>query len=232
MKLAGLRKTSLIDFPERISTVVFTAGCNFFCSYCHNSQLISLEEQEGIDYLAEDSFFDFLKNRKSLIDGVTITGGEPTIQVDLKRFIRKIKNNFDLEIKLDTNGSRPILLKELFEEELIDYLALDLKLSWSRYALLAPEKSAAKIKKSLKIIMNSTVDYELRTTVVPGLHDISEIEKIAAAAEGAERYFIQNFRPLNTLDPELEKKHPFTPSELESFKNTAEKYIDHVYIRD
>lgn len=232
MKIAGLRKTSLIDFPGRISSVIFTAGCNFFCSYCHNSQLIPLDDLSEGDYLSENKLYKFLESRKKLIDGVTITGGEPTLQPDLKKFIQQISNNYDLEIKLDTNGSRPILLKELLEEELIDYLALDLKMSWSQYSLLAPKNIIAKVKETLKIVMDSKIDYELRTTVVPGLHDQAEIEKIAASAKGAERYFIQNFRPLNTLDPDFEEKRPFTPLELEAFKNTAEKYIEHVYIRD
>jgi len=104
-------------------------------------------------------------------------------------------------------------------------------MSWSRYSLLAPENLIANVKETLKIVMNSKIDYELRTTVVPGLHDQTEIEKIAASAKGAERYFIQNFRPLNTLVPDLEEERPFSPSELETFKNAAENYIEYVYIR-
>lgn len=231
MKIAGLRKTSLIDFPGRISSVIFTAGCNFFCSYCHNSQLISLDGLSEGDYLSEDKLYRFLESRKTLIDGVTITGGEPTLQPDLKDFIQQISNDYDLEIKLDTNGSRPALIKDLLEHELLDYIALDLKMSWSRYSLLAPENLIANVKETLKIVMNSKIDYELRTTVVPGLHDQTEIEKIAASAKGAERYFIQNFRPLNTLVPDLEEERPFSPSELETFKNAAENYIEYVYIR-
>ncbi|MFW6001589.1 MAG: anaerobic ribonucleoside-triphosphate reductase activating protein [Halanaerobium sp.] len=232
MKIAGLRKTSLIDFPERISSVVFTAGCNFYCSYCHNSQLLSLEDLAEAQMLSEEQFYNFLADRKKLIDGVTITGGEPTLQTDLKDFIEKIRSDYGLQIKLDTNGSRPFVLKELLEQNLIDYLAMDIKMSWAKYSLLAPADLITGVKESLKIVLASELDYELRTTVVPGLHDKAEIEKIAAAAGGAERYFIQNFRPLNTLDPNLKEERQFSPSELKSFKKAAEKYIENVHIRD
>jgi len=222
----------MLDYPDNISAVVFTRGCNFHCAYCHNSHLIPMQPPPGDEDLPEEILFNLLDKRQKVIDGVTITGGEPVLQPDLKEFINKIRNNYDLKIKLDTNGSSSKILKELIEEELLDYLALDLKFSWDKYHLLAPKGVVAEIKKSVKLIKNSNLDYEFRTTVVPGLHDILEIERIAEAAEGVDRYYIQNFRPRNTLDPNLRAERSFSPSELQKFKKMAEKYIKNVDIRD
>lgn len=222
----------MLDYPDNISAVVFTRGCNFHCAYCHNSHLIPMQPPPGDEDLPEEILFNLLDKRQKVIDGVTITGGEPVLQPDLKEFINKIRNNYDLKIKLDTNGSSSKILKELIEEELLDYLALDLKFSWDKYHLLAPKGVVAEIKKSVKLIKNSNLDYEFRTTVVPGLHDILEIERIAEAAEGVDRYYIQNFRPRNTLDPNLREQRSFSPSELQKFKKMAEKYIKNVDIRD
>lgn len=232
MQLAGLQKTSVIDFPDQISAVVFTQGCNFYCPYCHNSQLIPLKLQEGKGLMPEEYFFDFLEKRKKLLDGVTITGGEPLLQQDLKEFMFKIKNEYNLLLKLDSNAANPKKLKELIESNLIDYLAVDIKFSWSNYGKLAPNNLISKIKKSAALIIDSDLVYEFRTTVVPGLHDKTEIEKIAQQIIGAKKYFIQNFRPVNTLAPELKKRRPFAPSELQELKESAEKYLENVQIRD
>lgn len=231
MRLAGLQKTSVIDFPDQISAVVFTQGCNFYCPYCHNSQLIPSEIPAG-ELMPEEYFFNFLKQRKNLLDGVTITGGEPLLQPDLKEFMQKTKQDYDLLIKLDTNGSNAAKLKELIEAELIDYLAVDIKFSWSNYEQLAPAGLLSEIKSSVELIINSNLNYEFRTTVVPGLHDRKEITKIARQIEGAERYFIQNFRPANTLEPNLRDQRSFAPSELQKFKTASEKYLKSVQIRD
>lgn len=231
MKLAGLQKTSVIDFPDQISAVVFTQGCNFYCPYCHNSQLIPLEIPAD-ELMPEEYFFDFLKQRKNLLDGVTITGGEPLLQPDLEEFIFKIKKDYNLKLKLDTNGSNTAELKKLIDAELIDYLAVDIKFSWSNYRQLAPEGLVSGIKNSVQMIIDSELDYEFRTTVVPGLHDREEIGKIAQQIKGAEKYFIQNFRPVNTLEPELSNSRSFAPSELDKFKKIAKKYLNNVQIRN
>jgi len=232
MKLAGLQKTSVIDFPDQISAVVFTQGCNFYCSYCHNSQLIPMEIPAEQELMPEEYFFKFLKQRENLLDGVTITGGEPLLQSGLKEFILKIKQNYNLLVKLDTNGSNAAKLKLLLDAELIDYLAVDIKFSWSNYQQLAPEKLVSEIKKSVQMIINSDLNYEFRTTVVPELHDEKEIEKIVRQLKGADKYFIQNFRPVNTLDPELRNSRSFAPSEINKFKQIAVKYLNDVQIRD
>ncbi len=232
MRLAGLQKTSVIDFPDQISAVVFTQGCNFYCPYCHNSQLIPLKLPDGKELMPEKYFFDFLQKRKKLLDGVTITGGEPLLQQDLKEFMLKIKKDYNLLIKLDTNGSNAAKLKKLIEAELIDYLAVDIKFSWDRYQELAPKGLVAEIKKTVELIKNSDLNYEFRTTVVPGLHDQNEIEKIAEQIKDTDKYFIQNFRPVNTLSPVLRESRSFAPSELNRFKKMAEKYLKKVQIRE
>lgn len=182
--------------------------------------------------MPEDYFFNFLKQRKALLDGVTITGGEPLLQPDLKDFMRKIKNDYGLLIKLDTNGSNAAKLKELIEAELIDYLAVDLKLSWGNYKKLAPAALISEIRNSVEMVIDSDLDHEFRTTVVPGLHDKKEITEIARQLKGVDKYFIQNFRPFNTLDPNLREQRSFAPSELEEFKAAAAKHLKNVQIRD
>ena len=232
MKLAGLQKTSVIDFPDQISAVVFTQGCNFYCPYCHNSQLIPLKLPEGKELMPESYFFDFLQKRKKLLDGVTITGGEPLLQPDLKEFILKIKQNYDLLIKLDTNGSNAAELKELIEAALIDYLAVDIKFSWSKYKELAPAVLLSEIKKSVELIINSSLNYEFRTTVVPELHTKEDIKTIAETIAGADKYCIQNFRSDFTLDSSLEKRRQFPESKLKEFKKMAESFVKEVQIRN
>lgn len=187
---------------------------------------------EGRELMPEKYFFDFLQKRKKLLDGVTITGGEPLLQQDLKEFMFKIKNKHQLLLKLDTNAADFKKLRELIEADLIDYLAVDLKFSWSNYQQLAPAGLISEIKKSVEMIIHSNLDYEFRTTIVPGLHDKKEITKISKQIEGAEKYFIQNFRPVNTLEPNLKDRRSFAPSELQEFRRTAEKYLKNVQIRD
>jgi pyruvate formate lyase activating enzyme len=177
-------------------------------------------------------FFEFLKQRKGLLDGVTVTGGEPLLQLDLKDFIQKIKEDYNLLIKLDTNGTNQAKLQELIEADLIDYLAVDIKFSWPNYRQLAPAGLISEIKSSVELIINSKLDYEFRTTVVPEMHDSQEITKIARQIEGADKYFIQNFRPVNTLDPELKNSRSFAPSELKRLKAAAKKHLENVQIRN
>ena len=230
MKLAGLKKTSLIDYPNLISAVVFTRGCNFSCGYCHNSQLIDNKAAE--ENMPEDIFFDFLSKRQQLLDGVVISGGEPTLQPDLKDFIKRIKREYNLKIKLDSNGSNQSIIKELIKANLIDYLAVDIKQSWDNYSNLSSEAIIPELKKTFSLILNSELEYEFRTTVVPGWHDEKEIEKIAKTIQGADRYYLQNFKAVNTLDPVLKGRRSFSSTELQSFKEAAEKYLRVVKIRN
>ncbi len=228
MEIAGLQKTSLIDYPNNISCIVFTQGCNFRCPYCHNPSLITAEED---NFLPLKEFWNFLEERRNLIDGVTITGGEPTLQSDLIQFIKKIRE-MDLKIKLDTNGTRPETLKELFQLDLINYLAMDIKAPLNKYAKIVGDVDIEKIKKSINLILNLDINYEFRTTVVPTLHQKDDLMEIGKTIKGCKNYYIQNFRPINTLNPELEKLTPFPPSKLKEFKEIVSEYVNKVEIRN
>ncbi|OCL25466.1 anaerobic ribonucleoside-triphosphate reductase activating protein [Orenia metallireducens] len=230
MKIAGLQRTSLIDYPEHIATVVFTQGCNYRCPYCHNSSLIDNSFQES-SYLTLEDFWSFIKKRKKLIDGVSITGGEPTLQTGLIDFIRELKAK-GLKVKLDTNGSNPDILTELIEENLLDYIAMDIKSSLKKYSKVTGQCDLDKVKKSIDLIKNSNIDYEFRTTVVPTLHTEEEFEDIGKLISGAKLYFIQNFRPINTLDEKLKELSSFPPDKLNRFKEIVSPYVAKVEIRN
>lgn len=234
MKIAGVYPTSLLDYPDHISTILFTQGCNFKCPYCHNSQLITfISDTENLLEQAKE----LIENRKNLIEAVVITGGEPLMQdfnelVDLIKWIKKQ----GLKIKLDTNGSRPIELKELIDLNLLDYVAMDVKLSLESYSILGGEARMDlkdKIKLSIDTLISSTIEYEFRTTVVPKLHTETDIENIAKAIKGADNYYIQNFKANeNVYAPIWRNLKGFTPDELKKFKNIAEKYVKNVEIRN
>ena len=234
MKIAGVYPTSLLDYPGHISTILFTQGCNFKCPYCHNSQLITfISDTENLLEQAKE----LIENRKNLIEAVVITGGEPLMQdfnelVDLIKWIKKQ----GLKIKLDTNGSRPIELKELIDLNLLDYVAMDVKLSLESYSILGGEARMDlkdKIKLSIDTLISSTIEYEFRTTVVPKLHTETDIENIAKAIKGADNYYIQNFKANeNVYAPIWRDLKGFTPDELKKFKNIAEKYVKNVKIRN
>ncbi|MBR2386976.1 anaerobic ribonucleoside-triphosphate reductase activating protein, partial [bacterium] len=167
MLIGGVEKTSLIDYPEKLTAVVFTIGCNFRCGYCHNPELIKLKEDSKI--LDEEDFFAYLEKRKGLLDAVTITGGEPTLQNDLADFIKRVKDMGFL-VKLDTNGCSPEILEKLINEKLLDYIAMDIKNSIDNYNKVVRNfTDKEKILKSINLIMNSGVDYEFRTTTLKSL---------------------------------------------------------------
>jgi|SRR5690554_6874403 len=231
MKISGLQKTSLIDYPGKIVSIIFTQGCNYRCPYCHNSQLIPVNNTND-DYLPQDYLFSFLEERQGLIDGVSITGGEPTIQKDLVDLIVKIKS-MDLLVKLDTNGSIPEVIEELINKKIIDYLAMDIKGSLKKYKQIAGKKADKdSIKSSIKLILNSDLSYEFRTTVVPTLHERNDFYEIRELIKGADRYFIQNFRPANTLNPCLLKLNGFPVAKLNEFKNIIKSYVNKIEIRN
>jgi pyruvate formate lyase activating enzyme len=196
MLIGGLQKLTLIDYPGKIACTVFTVGCNFRCHFCHNPELIDPAKFKLSEIIEEKTFFDFLGSRSGLLDGVCITGGEPTLYPDLSEFIKKIKA-LGFLVKLDTNGTNPEMLKALLAEKLIDYIAMDIKTAPQK-DLYEKVTSAAvdfeNIKKSIEIIMQSGLEYEFRTTVVPGLHQKEDILKIAGFIKGAKKYYLQQFR--------------------------------------
>lgn len=231
MKISGFQKTSLIEYPGKIVSIIFTQGCNFKCPYCHNSDLISSESFTR-EYFPLDYIFSFLRKRKGLIDGISITGGEPTLQAGLYDFLTEIKD-MNLCVKLDTNGSNPELIKLLIKDNLIDYIAMDIKGPLDKYEEITGAKIKAEtIYTSISLIQNSGIDYEFRTTVVPGIHDKEDLQDIALLIKGDNQYFIQNFRANNTYNPDLMKLNGFPPAVLEEFKDIACSYIKKVELRD
>lgn len=235
MKIAGIRKTSLIDYPGKISTVIFTQGCNFCCPYCHNGELIPAES-EGKEYMDSSIFLDFLEERSQLLDGVVITGGEPTLQPDLVEFISRIREK-DYQVKLDTNGSCFPVIEELVESDLVDFLAVDIKGApgnYDRYMTLDSEPVLASVRDTVKLVLEANIEYELRTTVVPGLHDREEIKNLANFISGAEQFVIQNFRPDTTFDSRFEDKTRFPDDVLEDFRQAAREVLPgaRIEIRD
>lgn len=191
MLIKGLQKLTLLDFPGKTACTVFTAGCNFRCPFCHNASLVTDIDDERI---SEEEFFSFLSKRQGILDGVAITGGEPTLQPDLTDFLKKIKD-MGYSIKLDTNGYRPQVLKDVVNNGLVDYVAMDIKNSKEKYALTCGLDSMdmEKIEESIEFLMSGKVDYEFRTTVVKELHNEDDIQDIVSWIKGAEKYYLQGF---------------------------------------
>lgn len=227
MKIAGLQKLTLLDFPSKTACTVFTAGCNFRCPFCHNSPLI---ECGGQPLISEESFFAFLDKRKNLLDGVCISGGEPLLQKDIIAFCAQIKSAGFL-LKLDTNGSMPNKLEELISLGLVDYIAMDLKNSRERYGETVGLKNfdISPIERSVDIIKNSNVDYEFRTTVVREFHNRESLLNTASWIEGAKRYFIQPFKDSENVA--VKDLHSYEKSDLEAFKDEAARFAEEVKIR-
>jgi len=228
LKVAGFLKTSLIDYPGKISSVVFTQGCNFRCPFCHNPELI---EPVGKYEIAEEEIFDHLAKRRGLIEGITITGGEPLLQPGLEDFINKAKS-LGLAIKLDTNGSNATLLKKLLEKGLLDYIAMDIKTTIAEYPKITGVSNQSAVRESVKVIMNGGVEYEFRTTVMPRFHSSDTFFKIGEDINGANKYFIQNFRPENTLDKNFLNEKSFTVEELKKIRKIMKEYVHECEIRD
>ena len=198
VKLGGLQKLTLLDYPGLVACTVFTVGCNMRCPFCHNALLVSkIEEENALD---EGGFFAFLKKRQGILDGVCITGGEPTLQQDLPEFIAKIKA-LGFKVKLDTNGSFPDRIKSILETGNVDYVAMDIKNTLAKYpeTVGIPGFDTSKIERSIKIIKESGIPYEFRTTAVSPLHEADDFEEIAKLIEGSQGYFIQGFKDSGEL---------------------------------
>lgn len=224
MEIRGLQKTSLLDYPDQICCIVFTPGCSFKCPFCYNKYLVN--EPEKLDEIPEEYFFNFLKERKSLIDGVCISGGEPTLQKDLPTFIDKIKR-LGLLVKLDTNGTNPEMIRQLILGKLVDYIAMDVKCSFEKYNKLAGAKvSVEKIKESIKLIKESGVDHEFRTTVVKGYMDFNDLLEIAKELKGSKKYYLQKFRPIDsTINKDLNEDNSFNDDEMKEFADKLKPYF-------
>ena len=231
MKIAVLQKTTLLDFPSHIACIVFLAGCNFRCGFCHSPELV-LENQNS-SFINEEGFFDFLEKRKSQLDGVVLCGGEPTLQTDLLNFCSQIKTLGYL-IKLDTNGSRPAMLEKLISNRLLDYVALDIKTSKEKYPKaigVSLKNIAEQVEKSAQVLKKNNVDYEFRTTCVPNIVTREDILQISQWVGTAKRYFLQTFRPQKTLDSGFGRLKPYSDQEMAEFQKIASPFFNFCSIR-
>lgn len=228
MKIKGFIKTTFIEYPGKIASMIFLPGCNFRCSFCFNPELIF--ESDKIEDVNEKEVFDFLEKQKKWIDAVVISGGEPTLQKDLIDFIKKIKK-LGVLVRIYTNGSNPEVLKKLVEEKLIDSIAMDIKapLTEKKYEKITNTKEFLKnVKDSISLIMNSGLDYEFRTTIVPSLHSDEDIEEIAKYIKGAKLFILQKFLPENALDDNLKKLKTQSDEEMQKLAEIAQRYVKNV----
>jgi pyruvate formate lyase activating enzyme len=217
MKIGGLNKLTTQDFPEHLACIIFTKGCNFNCSYCYNRDLVD-NKAETID---EDYVMAYLYKRRKILDGVVISGGEPTIWDDLIPFIKKVKE-FKLDIKLDTNGYNPAMLKEILDNNLVDYIAMDIKAIPDKYMKVINKKiDFNKILESIDLIKKSNIKYEFRTTIMKGVHDKKDIIKILKLI-GDSKLYLQNFQYTDVVKDKNIKS--FSRDELLKLKEELKEY--------
>ncbi|MCX6761001.1 MAG: anaerobic ribonucleoside-triphosphate reductase activating protein [Candidatus Nealsonbacteria bacterium] len=231
IEIGGLQKTTLIDYPGRLAATVFLIGCNFRCPFCYSAELVLPDKIKNQPRISQKDFFSFLKERKGLLEAITVCGGEPSLNKDLPVFIRKIKKLGYL-VKLDTNGSNPGMLKRLIKEKLVDYIAMDIKAPKENY-----EKAVGKvinvgdIEKSIDILKQNKVDYEFRTTIVPTIHSKEDIIKIVKWISPAKKYYLQSFRAEKMINSKLEKIKPYPKEFLSDIKKEIFRFFEVCEIR-
>ncbi len=248
MLIGGLQKFSLLDYPGHLSAIIFTQGCNFRCQYCYNPMLVwpvtvgkfknsSSSKRDGgqKDHpanISEDDLFAFLKKRVGKLDAAVITGGEPTLHDDLPEFIAKIKK-LKFKVKLDTNGTNPDAIKKLIDNNLLDYIAMDIKAPAGKYDLITGvQPDLDKIKKSVKIIKESKLPHEFRTTIVPELIDFEDIAKIGGMIRGAEKWFLQQFKSdVDLVNASFKGAAAYSEEEMRRMKEIGEKYAKECFVR-
>lgn len=242
MEIHGFNKTTLLDYPGHVAATVFTGGCNFRCPFCHNGGLVLAPAEQEL--IGEEEVLEYLHKRQGILEGVCITGGEPTLQRGLKEFLRKIKELGYLA-KLDTNGYRPEVLWELLEEGLLDYVAMDIKSSRENYGSACGllRLDLARIEESVGILKSCRIPYEFRTTVVRGIHRMEEFASIGRWLEGCRAYYLQGFQENDNMiclfagDGGADVRQQscrfsaFSREEMEEMARTARKYIDKVELR-
>jgi pyruvate formate lyase activating enzyme len=230
MVIGGWQKNSFIDYPEKISCVLFLQGCNFACPYCFNPDLVKKHPKKIIEL---DHVYDFLEKRKGLLDGVVISGGEPTLHKGLFSLCERI-HEMGFSIKLDTNGSRPHVIKKLIRKGMIDYIAMDIKTDPAKYPPIIQENNHPEhILSSIRIIMASSLDYEFRTTCIKPLIDDNIMERISIQIKGAMRYALQQFQPAKVLHPAffMETDRRFADAELFQLRDIAKRWVKECIVR-
>lgn len=216
MLLSGIQQSTLLDYPDKTACIVFTPGCNFRCGFCHNPEFVLPENIIKIkdDFIPEAVFFNFLDKRRGLLDGVVVSGGEPTIAADLLPFMKKIKD-LGFLVKLDTNGHRPDVLRKLLDEKVLDYIAMDVKTGLNNYKTLVSHFMKPElIKESIELIKQSGVDYEFRSTLIKEVHSAILLDEMSELIRGAKRWYLQTFRPGHTLDVLFRECTSFSEDEL------------------
>ncbi len=228
MIIKGVQKLSLIDYPGKVACTLFTFGCNFRCPYCHNPELVV---DDGALPIPEEDIFNFLDERKSFLDGVCVTGGEPTLHSDLPVFIRRVRS-LGYSVKLDTNGTNPEMLRRLIEEKLVDYIAMDVKAPLKKYESVVKTKvDTDKIVESVEIV-KVFPEHEFRVTVVPELLTREDIVAIAGWLKGARRFFLQQFKPTKALDETFLEKQVYLMDELEKICNEIKLFFNICQVRN
>ena len=228
MQIEGLQKLTLLDFPGRVACTVFTPGCNFRCPFCQNASLVINAPQVGAQDMEE--FFSFLSKRKGILDGVAITGGEPLLQKDIDVFIGRVRE-MGFQVKLDTNGSFPDILKDLVARGLVDYVAVDIKNSPAKYEMTAgcAPGMLDRVRQTVSFLLTDAVDYEFRTTVVSQFHEADDFREIGEWIRGAKRYFLQKFEDSGEI---IESGlSAVSKEEMELFADTVRPYVSEVSLR-
>ena len=228
MNIGGFQEISLLDYPGKVATIIWTTGCNFRCPFCYNPDMVL----DKTDHVPADGFFSFLKTRKGKLDAVSISGGEPLLQPDLSEFITRVKD-LGFLVKIDTNGSFPRKLEELLDANLIDYVSMDVKSSKKNYSEITKiSVNIDDIDRSIQIIKSNAPDYEFKTTVIPTYHTRQTILEIARWIHGAKRYFIQQFKS-NTklLSSEMITVKPYPLDELKRMCEMVSSYVDECFVR-
>jgi len=238
MKIHGLNKLTLLDYPGHMACLIFTGACNYRCPFCHNASLVLNPNSQPS--ISEEEIFAFLQSRKGILEGVCISGGEPTLQADLPEFIRKIRT-MGFHVKLDTNGSRPGILKALLEEGLLDYVSMDIKNALKKYlsTIGIPESVSGfnnlitdSVRQSAELLMQSSIPYEFRTTVVKELHNEEDLLSIGKWLNGANAYYLQSFRDSETLvGASLGQFHAYEPEQMRAFRDMLKPYFETVEVR-
>jgi len=227
--IKGFIKTSLIDYPRKIASIVFFPRCNFNCSFCFNPEMVN--DSEDLREIKPEEIFDYIESQKKWIDGVCLTGGEPTLQEGLPEFISEIKKRGFL-VKLDTNGTSPGMLKKLLDQKLLDYVAMDVKAPLEKYEKVAGCKvNLENIQKSVELIRSSGIEYEFRTTVVPEQLNKDDIKAIGEWLDGSKRYYLQQFRPEKTLDKSFQGKKQYTPDQVKELADLVKSHFEKVEVR-
>ena len=228
MIIKGLQKLTLLDFPDKMACTLFTFGCNFRCPFCHNASLV-LADRAGDDVMPEEEFFTFLSRRRGMLEGVCITGGEPTLQPDLADFIARIKD-MGYAVKLDTNGYRPEVLRRLVEANLLDYVAMDIKNSLPRYGETVgiARFDTTPVEASMDYLMEGRVPFEFRTTLVRGLHTVEDVRTMGRRLAGPEAFFLQTFKDSGDL---IAGGDAFTSAETAALLAILREYVPNAQTR-